>query len=132
MKRLTAFTLTSHDANTLVVDTNQKPVSNRVCSIITYLTVSCALMMTGFGVATPVFAKRLGELGAGMEVLSLMAMASALAQFMLAPLMGSLADHFGRRWTMFIALLGLAMTNLAFLLVQSTWMYIPRLAQRGC
>jgi MFS family permease len=81
-------------------------------------------MMTGFGVAPPVFARRLGELGAGVEVLSLMAMASALAQFLLAPFMGALADRFGRRQTVLLAFAGLTITNLAFLLTRSTGTYI--------
>jgi DHA1 family tetracycline resistance protein-like MFS transporter len=99
-------------------------VNEKARSIITSLTISCALMMTGFGIASPVFARRLSELGADVEVLSLMAMASALAQFLLAPCMGALADRFGRRRTVLLALSGLAVTNLAFLLVRSTWMFI--------
>ncbi|HEV2581572.1 MAG TPA: MFS transporter [Ktedonobacteraceae bacterium] len=93
-------------------------------SIIISLTVSCALMMMGFGIATPIFARRLGELGSGVEVLSLMAMASALAQFLLAPLMGALADRFGRRPIELLALLGLTITNLAFLVARSAEDYI--------
>ena len=124
MKRLTAFAITSHDANALAVRTSQKPTGKRVRSIITSLTGSCALMMTGFGIATPVFARRLGELGAGVEVLSLMAMAAALAQFLLAPCMGALADRFGRRPFVLLALSGLAITNLAFLVARSTETYI--------
>jgi len=124
MKRLTIFAITSHNANALSVHTSQNQNGKRVRSIIAYLTGSCALMMTGFGIATPVFARRLGELGAGVEVLSLMAMASALAQFLLAPLMGALADRFGRRRIMLLALSGLAVTNLAFLLLRSSGTYI--------
>ena len=99
-------------------------VNEKARSIITSLTISCALMMTGFGIASPVFARRLSELGADVEVLSLMAMASALAQFLLAPCMGALSDRFGRRLSVLFALSGLAVTNLAFLLVRSTWMFI--------
>ena len=123
-KRLTAFAITSHDANELYVDTSQKPTGKRVRSVIAYLTGSCALMMTGFGIATPVFARRLIELGAGVEVLSLMAMASALAQFLLAPFIGALADRFGRRRIVLLALSGLAITNLAFLLAWSSGTFI--------
>lgn len=123
MKRLTAFALKSHDANALAAP-NEKSIDERVRSIIAYLTGSCALMMTGFGIATPVFARRLGEFGAGVEILSLMAMASALAQFLLAPSMGALADRFGRRRIVLFALSGLAFTNLAFLAARSSETYI--------
>jgi MFS family permease len=123
MKRLTAFASTSHDAHTRAVHASQKPGGKSARSIIAYLTGSCALMMTGFGIVTPVFARRLSELGAGVEVLSLMAMASALAQFLLAPWMGALADRFGRRWIVLFALASLALTNLAFLVARSSEMY---------
>jgi MFS family permease len=123
MKRLPTFAIMSYDANALAAP-NEKPIGKRVHSIIAYLAGSCALMMTGFGIATPVFARRLSELGAGVEVLSMMAMASALAQFLLAPLMGSLADRFGRRRTVLLALSGLAITNLAFLVARSSGTYI--------
>ncbi len=124
MNRVTAFAITPHDAYALTARTNEKPTDRRVRSIIASLTGSCALMMTGFGIAMPVFAKRLGELGAGVEALSLMAMAAALAQFLLAPFMGALADRFGRRWIVLFAVSGLAITNLAFLVARATGTYI--------
>jgi MFS transporter, DHA1 family, multidrug resistance protein len=124
MNSVTAFDSTPDDAHALTARTNQKPTGKRVRSIITYLTGSCALMMTGFGIAMPVFAKRLGELGSGVEALSLMAMAAALAQFLLAPFMGALADRFGRRRIVLLAVSGLAITNLAFLVARSTETYI--------
>jgi len=123
MNRVTALAITSHYANALATR-DEKPTDRRVRSIIASLTGSCALMMTGFGIAMPVFARRLGELGAGVEVLSLMAMASALAQFLLAPFMGALADRFGRRPFVLLALSGLAITNVAFLVARSTEAYI--------
>jgi len=124
MNRVTAFDIKLHDAHALTAHRNQNPTDRRVRSIIASLTGSCALMMTGFGIAMPVFAKRLGELGAGVEALSLMAMAAALAQFMLAPFMGALADRFGRRRIVLFAVSGLAITNLAFLVARSTETYI--------
>ncbi len=124
MKRATAFDIIPHKALACTARTNQKPIDRRVRSIIASLTGSCALMMTGFGIAMPVFAKRLSELGSGVEALSLMALASALAQFLLAPFMGALADRFGRRRIVLLALSGLAITNLAFLVARSTGTYI--------
>ena len=65
----------------------------RTRTIILLLAFSVGLMMTGFGIIMPVFARRLGELGSGVEGLGLMTMSFALAQFIAAPVMGSLADR---------------------------------------
>jgi DHA1 family tetracycline resistance protein-like MFS transporter len=118
---------TSDNLGTLVIATRVEaahPGPWRTSSIILCLAASCALMMIGFGISTPVFAKRLGELGFGVEALSLMTMASALAQFLLAPCTGIGADRFGRRPFVLFALAGLASTHLAFLPAQSVSLLI--------
>jgi MFS family permease len=118
---------TSDNLGTLVIATRVEaahPGPWRTSSIILCLAASCALMMIGFGISTPVFAKRLGELGFGVEALSLMTMASALAQFLLAPCTGIGADRFGRRPFVLLALAGLASTHLAFLPAQSVSLLI--------
>jgi MFS family permease len=69
----------------------------RARRVIMLLAASVGLMMTGYGIVMPVFARRLGEFGSGVEALGLMTMAFAIAQFLLAPFMGTLADRFGRR-----------------------------------
>ena len=56
-----------------------KPSPQRVRTIIILLTASVALMMTGFGIIMPVFARRLAELGAGVQALGWMTMSFALA-----------------------------------------------------
>jgi len=57
-----------------------------------YLLAACiALTMTGYGIVMPVFAKRIGELGSGVQALGLMTMSFAFAQFLLSPFMGSFA-----------------------------------------
>src|SRR6266487_6588104 len=61
---------TSRSLGTLVIATRvvaAYPGPWRTRSIIMCLAASCALMMIGFGISTPVFAKRLGELGVGWE-----------------------------------------------------------------
>lgn len=73
------------------------PSPRRARSAIILLAASVGLMMTGFGIILPVFARRLGEFGSGVEALGLMTMSFALAQLIAAPFMGSLADRFGRR-----------------------------------
>lgn len=96
----------------------------RARTIIMLLAASVGLMMTGYGIVMPVFAKRLGEFGSGVEALGFMTMAFAIAQFLLAPFMGTLADRFGRRPLILVALAGVVLANLAYLLVESTGAYI--------
>jgi len=117
----------SGNLGTLVIATRVEaahPGPWRTRSIILRLAASCALMMIGFGIATPILAKRLCELGSGVEALSLMTMASALAQFLLAPCTGRGADRFGRRPFVLLALAGLTITHLAFLSAQSVSLLI--------
>lgn len=96
----------------------------RVRRIIMLLAASVGLMMTGYGIVMPVFAKRLGEFGSGVEALGFMTMAFAIAQFLLAPFMGTLADRFGRRPLILLGLAGVVAANVAYLLVESTNGYI--------
>jgi multidrug resistance protein len=92
--------------------------------IILLLAASVALMMTGFGIIMPVFARRLGEFGAGVEALGLMIMAFSLAQLVASPFMGTLADRFGRRPWILVALAAFALANVGYLIAQSTLMFI--------
>lgn len=96
----------------------------RARRIIMLLAASVGLMMTGYGIVMPVFAKRLGEFGSGVEALGFMTMAFAIAQFLLAPFMGTLADRFGRRPLILLGLAGVVAANVAYLLVESTNAYI--------
>jgi DHA1 family tetracycline resistance protein-like MFS transporter len=77
-------------------------------------------MMTGSGIIMPVFARRLGELGSGVEALGFLSMSFALAQLVSSPLMGSLADRFGRRPLVLVALAAFAVANVGFLFAPST------------
>lgn len=88
------------------------------------LAASLALMMTGYGIVLPVFAKRLGELGSGVADLGLMSMVFAFAQFLLSPFLGSVADRSGRKPLILLALAGEVVANTAFLLAPSTGWYI--------
>ncbi len=102
----------------------KESVTSKTRRILFLLAASIALMMTGYGIVMPVFAKRLGELGSGVATLGLMSMGFAFAQFLLSPFMGSLADRFGRKPLILIALAGEVVANSAFLLAQSTTLYI--------
>jgi multidrug resistance protein len=103
----------------------------RTRSIMLLLAGSIALMMTGFGIILPVFARRLGEFGSGVEMLGLMTMAFALSQFLMAPFMGSLADRFGRKPGILLALFSFAVINLGFLAARNTTTFIILRAAEG-
>lgn len=75
------------------------------------LAASVALIMTGVGIVLPVFGKRLGDFGAGPETLAMMTMGFAGAQFVFGPMLGALADRYGRRLPVLIALGGFALAN---------------------
>jgi multidrug resistance protein len=97
---------------------------NRIRNVILLLAASVALMMTGFGIIMPVFARRLGEFGNGVEALGFMAMSFALAQLIASPFMGSFADKYGRRPLVLLALTAFFATNIGYLLAQSTAVFI--------
>lgn len=103
----------------------------RARNIILLLAACVALMMTGFGIIMPVFARRFGEFGSGVEALGLMTMAFALAQFVSAPIMGSLADRIGRRPIVLLSLAAFAASNVGFLLAPSTPVFIAVRAVEG-
>jgi MFS family permease len=105
------------------VTTNRLP-PRRARNIIWLLAASVALMMTGFGIIMPVFARRLGEFGDGVEALGLMTMVFALTQLIAAPVLGSLTDRWGRRPFILIALIAFSATNIGYLLAQSTPLFI--------
>jgi multidrug resistance protein len=96
----------------------------RTRNIILLLAACVALMMTGFGIIMPVFARRFGEFGSGVEALGLMTTSFALAQFACAPLMGALADRVGRRPLVLLGLAAFATSNLGFLWAPSTEIFI--------
>lgn len=75
------------------------------------LSACMALQMTSFVIILPLFARRFTELGVGVEVLGISAMAYALAATLAAPFMGALADRYGRRR---LVLTSLAIYILAF------------------
>lgn len=92
----------------------------RTRNITLLLATSVAIVMTGFGIIMPVFARRLGEFGSGVEALGLMTTAFALATFVAAPFMGALADRIGRRPLILLSLISFAVVNVGFLFARST------------
>ncbi|MCP4418463.1 MAG: MFS transporter [Chloroflexi bacterium] len=95
--------------------------------IIILLAICMALQMTGYGMIFPLFARKIGDLGDGVEVLATSVMAYSLAGVIAAPFMGSLADRFGRRPLLLSSLAVftaaftgyyLATTSLAFIVIR--------------
>ena len=99
--------------------------------IVLLLAASVALMMTGFGIIFPIFAKRLGEFGSGVGALGIMTMSFALAQLLVAPLAGAAADRIGRKPIILVALVGFAVANIGFLFASSTWALVAVRAVEG-
>ena len=107
------------------------PSLRRTRTIILLLASSVGLMMTGFGIIYPVFARRLGEFGGGVGALGLMTMSFALAQMLAAPLLGSLADRRGRRPVILLALVAFAGANVGFLFAPSIEVFVAVRAVEG-
>ena len=105
------------------VQTNQ--MEPKQARRIIWLLAGCvSLMMTGFGIILPVFARRLSELGSGVEALGWMTMAFALSQFIASPWMGGWADRYGRKPLILIALAGFVFANIGYLLAPSVPIFI--------
>jgi multidrug resistance protein len=103
----------------------------RAGRIIWLLAVSLGLLMTGFAITMPIFARRLGEFGSGVGALSLMSTAYALAGIVASPIMGALADRIGRRPLVLGSLFSFALANIGFLLATSTEMLTVMRALEG-
>jgi DHA1 family tetracycline resistance protein-like MFS transporter len=109
-----------------VIDGRLEP--GRARNIILLLAASVALMMTGFGIILPIFARRLTDFGQGVEALGLMTMAFSLAQFIFAPILGAQADRRGRRPFILLALISFSLINIGYLLAPNAAVFI---AMRG-
>jgi len=99
--------------------------------IVLLLSASVALMMTGYGIVMPVFARRLGEFGDGVEELGFLTMAFALAQFIGAPIWGGVADRRGRRPMILMALIAVTLSYIGYLFAPNTAVFIVVRAAAG-
>jgi MFS family permease len=93
-------------------------------TIIWLLAASVGLLMIGYGLVMPIFAKRLSDMGAGVDALGYMTMAFAVGQFLFAPILGAVADKRGRRPLILVALGVIIVANAAYLVASEPWMYI--------
>jgi MFS family permease len=83
------------------------------------LAVCMAMQTTGFVLIVPLFALRFYELGAGPDALGRSIMAGAITGVMAAPLVGSLADRYGRRLLVILALAAYGLSFVGFLFAAS-------------
>lgn len=113
----------------IVITGDYSPKQTR--RIMALLAFCVALMMTGFGIIMPIFARRLGEFGSGVEALGYMTMSFALARFIAAPIMGSLADRYGRRPMILVGLIAFALSNIGFIYAPSMEVFIAVRALEG-
>jgi MFS family permease len=103
----------------------------RVRNIILLLSASVALMMTGYGIIMPVFARRLGEFGDGVEELGYLTMSFALAQLIGAPIWGGVADRSGRRPVILLSMTAVTLGYIGYLLAPNTIIFIAVRAAAG-
>ena len=98
--------------------------NRRSTGILIALAVCMALQMTGFVMILPLFARRFESFGAGVAALSLSALAYALASTVAAPLMGILADRFGRRPVILLSLATYVLAFSGYLFATTAWLFI--------
>ncbi|MCB6177397.1 TCR/Tet family MFS transporter [Rhodobacter sp. Har01] len=112
-----------------------RPVSRHAA---TFVLLTVFLDMVGFGLIMPVIPALIKEVGGlGIDRAALvggwMFAAYSLAQFVCAPLMGNLADRFGRRPMLLLAVFGLGL-DFAFSAVAPTlfWLFVGRVLAGVC
>ncbi|NCF66354.1 MAG: MFS transporter [Chloroflexi bacterium] len=111
--------------------TTQPPSDPQAKRIILLLAATVALMMTGVGIIFPIYARRLSELGGGVQTLGAMTVAFMLAQLIFAPIMGSLADRVGRKPIILISLAAFTLANIGYLFAPTTTAIILIRALQG-
>ncbi|HEX7737485.1 MAG TPA: MFS transporter [Ktedonobacteraceae bacterium] len=85
----------------------------------------CGLfMMTSFGMTLPIFAHLIRKTSSGVMLLSLMMLIPQLAHLALAPLVGYLADRFGRFPFLVVTFAGLVLTNTGYLFAHAPVSYL--------
>lgn len=96
----------------------------RSAMILTFLAICVTLLMSGFMLIAPVFPQRLQALGLGAQILALMEMAFSLGMVLFSTPMGMVADRFGRKPVIMIALTGFIVTNVLLVLANASLLFI--------
>jgi DHA1 family tetracycline resistance protein-like MFS transporter len=105
---------------------------------VTFVLITVFLDMVGFGLIMPVLPKLIEDVGhvdiARAAVIGgWMFAAFSLAQFVFAPLMGNLADRFGRRPLLLLAIFGLGMDFILMALAPTLeWLFAGRIIAGIC
>lgn len=111
------------------------PVSRHA---VTFVLITVFLDMVGFGLILPVLPKLIENVGhVGLDRAAViggwMFAAFSLAQFVFAPLMGNLADRFGRRPLLLLAIFGLGLDFILMALAPSLeWLFVGRIIAGIC
>lgn len=98
-----------------------------------FIFVTLCLLMIGFGIIIPVLPVLVtrfegGEVATGSRYYGVLMGSFAAAQFVAAPILGSLSDRFGRRRVLLIALAGSAADYVIMGLAPSmAWLFVARL-----
>ena len=112
-----------------------QPVSRHA---VTFVLITVFLDMVGFGLIMPVLPKLIEDVGhvtidRAAIIGGWMFAAFSLAQFVFAPLMGNLADRFGRRPLLLLAIFGLGMDFILMALAPTLeWLFIGRIIAGVC
>ncbi|MBW7921505.1 MAG: MFS transporter [Rubellimicrobium sp.] len=103
-----------------------------------FIFVTVLLDVIGFGIIMPVMPALIeevggGDIGSAAAIFGWMAVAFSLAQFLFAPLMGSLSDAFGRRPLLLLAIAGLALDHVVFAVAPTLlWLFVARVIAGAC
>ncbi len=105
---------------------------------VTFVLITVFLDMVGFGIIMPVLPALIGDVGhVGIDRAAViggwMFAAFSLSQFVFAPLMGNLADRFGRRPLLLLAIFGLGMDFILMALAPNlVWLFVGRIIAGIC
>jgi DHA1 family tetracycline resistance protein-like MFS transporter len=97
-----------------------------------FIFITLLLDVMGFGLLIPVGPKLVQHLQGGSEgdaagPVGLLSATFALMQFVFAPTLGALSDHFGRRPVLLVAIFGSALDYLAMAFAPSlSWLFVTR------
>jgi len=95
------------------------------------LSLALIVVMLGFGMVIPIFPFYVEKLGAGGTELGLLVATSALLEFLLGPMWGSISDRFGRKPILIIGLFGYAISAFLFGISTQLWMLFAARALSG-
>ncbi len=103
----------------------------RAALMVLFLTVFIDLL--GFGIVIPFLPLYAEQMHVSAAGIGLILSAYSLAQFLVAPILGRLSDHFGRRPIIMLGLLGSAVSYVIYGFASSfAWLLLSRAAHGAC